>query len=40
MAEQDLPPQTRSLALYAGGGGFLGALLAVLLARLIFGCCC
>ena len=39
MAEQDLPPQRRSIALYAAGGAFAGSLVAVMLARWIFGCC-
>ncbi|HZD53681.1 MAG TPA: hypothetical protein VE175_11585 [Woeseiaceae bacterium] len=40
MAEPDLPPQ-RTVFLFAAGGGFIGALLAILIAWLITGgfCC-
>ena len=38
--EEDLPPHPRSLMLYAAGGGFLGALLALLLAWILVGPCC
>ncbi len=38
--EEDLPPQPRSILLYAAGGGFLGALLAILVAKLLAGPCC
>ena len=40
MAEGSLPPQNRRIALYAGGGGFGGALLAIIVARLLEGPCC
>jgi hypothetical protein len=39
MAEGDLPPQ-RSMALYAAGGGFGGALLAIVIAKILAGPCC
>ena len=41
MAEQDLPPQGRRIALYAAGGAFGGTLLAMLLFWLLTnGFCC
>jgi hypothetical protein len=40
MAEVDLPPQSRSVALYAAGGGFGGALLAIVIAKILTGPCC
>lgn len=41
MAEQNLPPQGRRIALYAAGGAFGGTLLAMLLFWLLTGgfCC-
>lgn len=41
MAQQDLPPQGRRMALYAAGGAFGGTLLAMLLFWLLTGgfCC-
>jgi hypothetical protein len=38
MAEGSRPPQT--VALYAAGGGFAGALLAILVAKILMGPCC
>jgi hypothetical protein len=38
MAHQELPPQ--KVALYAAGGGFGGALLAIVIARVLAGPCC
>ena len=40
MAHEDLPPQTRRMALYAAGGGFGGALLAIVVAKILAGPCC
>lgn len=43
MAGESLPPQnSRTLALSAAGGGFGGALLAILVAKILAGpaCCC
>jgi hypothetical protein len=40
MAEGDLPPLSRSVALYAAGGGFGGALLAIVIAKILAGPCC
>ncbi len=40
MAEENLPPQTRRIALYSAGGGFGGALLAIVIARILSGPCC
>ncbi|HLT90184.1 MAG TPA: hypothetical protein VKZ85_04495 [Woeseiaceae bacterium] len=52
MGEVDLPPQANKLrsadagpgngkvALYAAGGGFIGALIAIIVARLLAGPCC
>ena len=41
MAQQDLPPQGRRIALYSAGGAFGGTLLAMLIFWLISGgfCC-
>jgi hypothetical protein len=38
MAHEDLPPQ--KVALYAAGGGFGGALLAIVIAKILAGPCC
>lgn len=38
MAHPDLPPQ--KVALYAAGGGFGGALLAIVVAKILAGPCC
>lgn len=40
MAHESLPPQSRRMALYAAGGGFGGALLAILIAKILTGPCC
>ncbi|MEX2124136.1 MAG: hypothetical protein WD795_09605 [Woeseia sp.] len=40
MADEHLPPQTRRMALYAAGGGFGGALLAIVIAKILAGPCC
>jgi hypothetical protein len=40
MPEGHLPPQSRSMALYAAGGGFGGALLAIVVAKILAGPCC
>lgn len=40
MAEASLPPQSRKMAMYAAGGGFGGALLAILVAKILAGPCC
>lgn len=41
MPGEELPPQfRRSTALYAAGGGFAGALLAIIVARLLADPCC
>ena len=39
MVDEHLPPQ-RSMALYAAGGGFGGALLAIIVAKILSGPCC
>jgi len=38
--DSSLPPQTRTIAFSAAGGGFGGALLAILVAKLLQGPCC
>lgn len=38
--EVDLPPQSARVFLFAAGGGFLGALLAIVVARILAGPCC
>jgi hypothetical protein len=40
MADEDLPPLSRKVALYAAGGGFGGALLAIVIAKILAGPCC
>lgn len=40
MAEESLPPQTRRIAMYSAGGGFGGALLAIVVAKILAGPCC
>jgi hypothetical protein len=43
MGEVDLPPhgqKARSTFLYAAGGGFGGALLAIVVAKILSGPCC
>jgi hypothetical protein len=40
MAEGDLPPPSAKMALYAAGGGFGGALLAIVIAKVLTGPCC
>lgn len=36
----DVPPQPGKTFLYAAGGGFIGALLAIVVARILAGPCC
>lgn len=40
MVGAELPPQSRKVALYAAGGGFGGALLAIVVAKILAGPCC
>ena len=38
--QPDLPPQLRKVCLYAAGGAFVGALLAIIVAKILAGPCC
>jgi hypothetical protein len=40
MPEESLPPLSRKVALYSAGGGFGGALLAIVVAKVLAGPCC
>jgi hypothetical protein len=39
MAHEELPPLSK-MALYSAGGGFGGALLAIVIAKILAGPCC